>query len=230
MRSPISPAGMGHCWHSSASGPGSPFFASQVLGFGAIIAGLGPLGAIILAGGSSISTYSALGETRIAEASADQAALTYLERAHISGRGLISFFEREFVPQERAAALAYRTQPVPYFRTHPLSEDRLRYLSRRVQRARYYGAPTSTEQQQRHDMVRAKLYGFSKSPELVLKRYPPSDRSLAARYARAVMFAYRRPNRAETLQLIDALIAENAAQPLSARAQRLRPDAQRAAQ
>src|SRR5581483_10947914 len=62
------------------------------------------------------------------------------------------------------------------------------------------------ELQLRHDMMRAKLAGFLERPDAVARRYPPSDTSLPARYARAIS-AYRFGNAAVSAQTqIDALI------------------------
>ena len=44
--------------------------------------------------------------------------------------------------------------------------------------------------QLRHDLMRAKISGFIDRPDTVARRYPASDTSLAARYARAIS-AYR---------------------------------------
>lgn len=180
--------------------------AATLIGIGAIIAGLAPLGALIIAGGSSTAYYSALGETRVAEASADQAALSYLDRAQISGRGLISFFRREFLPREQSQAAVYRVAPNPYRRTHPLSSDRLIFLEKRVQNARSYNNPTSPALQKAHEMISAKLYGFTQKPQATLERY--SGNSAPARYARAVMFAYHLSDRQKSLALLNSLIRE----------------------
>jgi predicted Zn-dependent protease len=59
--------------------------------------------------------------------------------------------------------------------------------------------------QLRHDLMRAKLYGFLERPEAVARRYPPSDTSLAARYARAIA-SYRFSEARGALAQIDALI------------------------
>src|SRR5262249_18132394 len=59
--------------------------------------------------------------------------------------------------------------------------------------------------QARHDLMRAKLYGFLERPDAVARRYPLSDTSLAARYARAIS-AYRFFDPRAALAQIDALI------------------------
>jgi predicted Zn-dependent protease len=53
--------------------------------------------------------------------------------------------------------------------------------------------------------MRAKLYGFLERPDTVLRRYPPSDASLPARYARAIS-AYRHGNVRDSIAQIDGLI------------------------
>jgi predicted Zn-dependent protease len=53
--------------------------------------------------------------------------------------------------------------------------------------------------------MRAKLYGFVERPDTVARRYPPSDTSLPARYARAIS-AYRYADPRSAVAQIDALI------------------------
>src|SRR5690606_35137249 len=59
--------------------------------------------------------------------------------------------------------------------------------------------------QLRHDLARAKLIGFTWPGTRVNQRYPISDNSLPARYARAIV-AYRTGNPATAQTLIDDLI------------------------
>jgi predicted Zn-dependent protease len=56
-------------------------------------------------------------------------------------------------------------------------------------------------------LMRAKLRGFIEKPEVVLRRYPHSDRSQPARYARAAAY-FRAADLENALQEIDSLIAE----------------------
>jgi predicted Zn-dependent protease len=56
-------------------------------------------------------------------------------------------------------------------------------------------------------MMRAKLRGFIETPEVVLRRYPLSDKSQPARYARAAAF-FRSADLDRALPEIDSLIAE----------------------
>ncbi len=66
--------------------------------------------------------------------------------------------------------------------------------------------------QARHDMMRAKLYGFAARADEVSRRYPQSDMSLPARYARAIM-SYRLKRFQESVAQIDELIANQPDNP-----------------
>lgn len=160
-----------------------PYYASLIAGLGAIIAGQGDAGMAILAGGAHVAQRSILSYSRQQEGSADQAGATYLERAQQSGKGMLMLFER-FRDQE---ALSTTSQD-PFVRSHPISETRLSSLEERVKASRYYDVPDTPESIHRFKMVQAKLNGYVDSPEVTLRRYPESDQSDYARYARAVAF------------------------------------------
>jgi predicted Zn-dependent protease len=160
-----------------------PYYASLIAGLGAIIAGAGDAGMAILAGGAHVAQRTMLTYSRQQEGSADQAGATYLERAQQSGKGMLMLFER-FRDQE---ALSTTSQD-PFVRSHPVSEDRLSSLEERVKASPYYDVPDSPKSIHRFKMVQAKLNGYVDSPEVTMRRYPPSDQSDYARYARAVAF------------------------------------------
>jgi predicted Zn-dependent protease len=50
----------------------------------------------------------------------------------------------------------------------------------------YYVAKDPAQLQLRHDLMRAKLSGYLERPQTVYNRYPVTDNSLPARYARAI--------------------------------------------
>jgi predicted Zn-dependent protease len=84
-----------------------------------------------------------------------------------------------------------------------------------VESSPYYNNKDAPELQLRHDMVRAKLSGYIEPPAVVFNRYPPSDTSLPARYARAIA-SFRRGGAGglETaLQGADALLRERPNDP-----------------
>src|SRR5690606_2200737 len=61
------------------------------------------------------------------------------------------------------------------------------------------------ELQLRHDLMRAKLAGFLDRGDTVARRYPASDTSLPARYARAIA-TYRHSDLRRAVTQIDGLI------------------------
>jgi predicted Zn-dependent protease len=159
---------------------------SLLLGAAAIAAGGGEAGMGIIAAGQQAAMGRFLSFTRIQENSADQAGALYLSRAGISGRGSLAFFERlqniEFrmgIPQENS-----------YQRTHPLNAERIAVLENSYRGDAAWDRPTDPALEARFQRVRAKLSGYVDDPVQVLRRYPPSDRSIPAHYARA--YAYHR--------------------------------------
>lgn len=177
--------------------------AAMLLG-GAAAAATGQSGA--LAAGMLGGQASAMGEfyafTRAQEQSADQAAVTYLDRLGWSSRGMESLLEK-LLEQE---LLAVGRQD-PYFRTHPLSRDRLEFAREHIARSRHANAPVPPGFEEGFAMVRAKLDGFIDPPAMTWRRYPPSDTSGPARYARAIA-QFRSGRIPEAVAMIDALIAE----------------------
>ena len=131
--------------------------------------------------GEELIMRSLLAERRSQEGAADQAGLRYLNATRQSGRGMLETFER-FAQQEYISD----THKDPFVRSHPVATDRLAQLRELVQRSPHYDAKDSPQLQLRHDMMRAKLAGYLERPQVVFNRYPASDGSLPARYARAI--------------------------------------------
>ena len=72
-------------------------------------------------------------------------------------------------------------------RSHPVATERLYQLRETGSpTAPMYNAKDPPELQLRHDMMRAKIAGYLDRPQAVFNRYPASDNSLPARYARAI--------------------------------------------
>ena len=138
---------------------------------------------------------------RAQEFAADRAALTYLNATHQSAKGMVTTFQR-FADQQLVSA----QYADPYAQTHPMARDRLQQLETSARKSPYWDATDSAELQFRHDMMRAKLSGFTESPSAVGRRYPSSDNSLPAQYARAIV-AYRTGSTRDAVRAIDALIA-----------------------
>ncbi|HKS87980.1 MAG TPA: M48 family metalloprotease [Stellaceae bacterium] len=141
------------------------------------------------------------------EATADHAALTYLDRACLSARGLLKFFE---ILQSTEMLVGDRSDQ--WASTHPLTQQRIAYVRDHVERARCSDAPDPPGADAMLRRIQAKLHAFLDSPAATLADYPASDTSEVARYARAIAY-YRQPDLAKALPAIDALIRDFPANP-----------------
>jgi predicted Zn-dependent protease len=182
--------------------------AAMLLGGAAAVAS-GQAGAA--AAGMMGGQASAMGEfyafTRSQEQAADQAAVNYLDRLGWSARGTARLLER-LLEQE---LLAVGRQD-PYFRTHPLSRDRLEFIRDHLSRSRFADAPLPAGFEEGFALVRAKLDGFIDAPAMTWRRWPESDTSAPARYARAIA-QFRSGRIADAVAIMDTLIRENPTSP-----------------
>jgi predicted Zn-dependent protease len=193
---------------------------TQVLGIGAMVAGgvaggdggreVMSGGNAILQGGGNVLMKGLLSERRSQESAADQAGIKYLTMTKQSGQGMLDTFER-FKQQEY---LSDQFQD-PFIRSHPLSVDRLARLSELVTTSPYVGQKDPPSLQLRHDLMKAKLSGYLEPPATVFNRYPETDVSLPARYARAIARFFKGgPGALEaSVADIDRMVAENPAYP-----------------
>ena len=177
------------------------------LGIAAILAGEGGAGALILGGSTQFGAVDVLANTRVGESVADQYAADFLERTGQSGEGLIQFFEKFRYQEVFSQARRY-----PYFRSHPLSSDRIDSLREVVSESPYYGKPDPDEDIKRLNMAKAKLQGFLDSPQRVFSQFPREDQSDEARYARAVAH-FKGADLRSALREIDSLIEEHPNNP-----------------
>jgi predicted Zn-dependent protease len=178
--------------------------ASFLLGAVAAAAGSPDAGAAIMMGGQHLAERSLLQYSRAQESSADQAAVTFLEHVGQSPVGLLEFLK---VLGAQEALLVGRQDP--YVRTHPISADRIAALSERAEHSRFRNNADPAEFIALHRRLQAKLFGFIEPLAATLRKYPESDTSLPARYARTIAY-YRLPDLPRALGEIESLIAENA--------------------
>lgn len=158
-----------------------PMIASMILGVGAIAAGQGDAGMALILGGQHLAERGFFAYTREQEASADQAGASYLQRAGMSGKGMLDLFA-----QMRDQEMLSAERQDPFARSHPMSAARFSALEARVTSSPYFDNVQPPEEVHRFKMVQAKLHGFLDDTNVVFNRYPPSDTSDYARYARSV--------------------------------------------
>ena len=178
-----------------------PFLLTMGLGVLAAFAGAGDAAIALMSSASQFGTLAALGYSREQESRADQAGLTILDRAGLSGRGLVEFFDNFRYQEVFQEARRYA-----YFRSHPLSSDRIDTLRRKAETLPDWEKVDSEEAMERHRIMQAKLQGFL-NPQRAIVEYSETDTSYPARYARAIAYyQMKEPDRA--LRLIDALLTE----------------------
>ena len=156
---------------------------------------------------------SLLAYVRTQEDQADHAGVKFLTATHQSARGMLDLFKR------LSNEMLFNSARIdPYMQTHPLPPDRVAALEVLAKSSPYFDVKDSPELQLRHDLMRAKLSGFLDRPDTVARRYPLSDHSLPARYARAIS-TYRFGDLRQAVAQIDGLIQSRAEQSLFPRAQ-----------
>lgn len=177
-----------------------PFWMTMALGALAIAAGAPDAGAALIGSSQMFGTLGALRYMQSQEGEADLTALRAMDRAGESGRGLVEFFENFRSQEVFSDARRY-----PYFRSHPLSSQRIEALRRPAESAANYARTDSPERMAQHALILAKIHGFMEHPNATLRLYPETDASLAARYARAIAW-YRNGQTDKALAAVDALM------------------------
>jgi len=156
----------------------------------------------LMIGSKGLAQRNFLTYARGMEASADQAALTFLTDTHQSARGMITLFEK--LASENIAALA---DVDPYVMSHPMPIDRIRNLEEEAKKSPYWNAKDPPALILRHQLVQAKLAGYIGGAQMVMQKYPSTDQSMPARYARAIAM-FRRGDIKNALPVIDGLIKD----------------------
>ena len=179
----------------------------QLLGIAAMAAGvaagqpgIGQAGMGVAYGGTDATMRTLLAYRQNEESSADQAAVSFLNATKQSGRGMIETFE--FMASKLVGVQGID----PYLQSHPLPNQRIVHLRELVAASPYYNNIDPPELQFRHDLAKAKLFGFLEQPQSVFNRYPQTDQSLPALYARAIA-TYRQSGVKVAMPQLDALIA-----------------------
>jgi len=142
--------------------------------------------------GAQIGMRSLLSYQRGEEAAADRAAINYLNATGQSAKGMVETFRRL---HNETMFIARHVDP--YAVSHPMPADRIAVIEPLARASPHYGKTDPPALDARHQLARAKLAGFLDRADAITRRYPPSDTSLPARYARTIqMFRFGDRNRA----------------------------------
>jgi predicted Zn-dependent protease len=161
---------------------------AYVLGAAAAAAGGGGAGAAVLTGTTQLAQRTALRYSRTQEQAADQAGVSFLERAGWSPAGMLAMMqtidrERQVLGDDSAD---------PYVQTHPLPQQRIAFLERQVAASPDRDVPWPPALITRHRRMLAKLQGFLDAPAETLRKTATAT-DFASRYARLIAL-YRLPD------------------------------------
>lgn len=138
------------------------------------------------------------------ERSADESAVTFLKKTQQSPNGLYRFMKKINKNNEMSGI-----EETPYFRTHPMNQERLKFLEKAVKESPYTSNKAYDEEFAR---VKAKIFAFLSEPQETFKKYPLQNTSTAAQYAQSIAF-YKLLNMEQALALIDKLITKEPNNP-----------------
>lgn len=179
----------------------------MIVGIGAAIAsGDAGAGSAISIGAGSMAQRRMLSHSRVQESSADQAALSFFDKAQMNPSGLLTFMDtlksQIYMPLD---------QQTEYVLTHPLVENRIEALQSRVAASSYKNKAYPAEWVEQLARIKGKLVGFV-NPSQVQWVYDDRDQSVAARYARSIA-AYRNNQVEKALKLADQLLVQEPKNP-----------------
>lgn len=197
----------GHAVFQNDGGYTNVSILSLLLGVAAMAAGSPEAGTGILMAGQRAALGKYLAFSRIQESSADAAGSKFLNTAGISGKGMLSFFDKLTVEMHRYGYYTTDPEVDPFAQTHPMSPDRVETLKHDLQASPAWNKPLDKAMELRFKRVQAKLRGYVNEPEVTLRIYPKTDNSLPAHYARAYAYhksGYPEQAAAETEALVKA--------------------------
>jgi len=180
---------------------------SLLLGVAAAAAGGAEAGMGVFQAGQRAALGEFLAFTRAQEATADASGVRFLSKAGISGKGMLQFFNKLQNEEYRYAIYSKDS----FDRDHPLSSERIEALQQKLRADPAYNKPIDPALEASFERVKAKLLGYIDPRQAVIK-YPESDQSIPAHYARA--YAYHLggyPQKADAEA--DALLAKDPHDP-----------------
>ncbi|MBO7556036.1 MAG: M48 family metalloprotease [Alphaproteobacteria bacterium] len=172
--------------------------ASMLLGGAAgLAAGRADVSIAAILGSQGTAINSMLSYQISEERSADEAAVKLLKKINQSPVGMLNFMKK--IQKQN---LVQGIEETSYFRTHPITAERISFLEKATKESN--GAKFGPQEKE-FSRIKAKIFAYIEKPEQTFIKYPPSDTSIEAQYARTI--AYFKDNRIETaLNNIEKLV------------------------
>lgn len=167
-------------------------------GTAAAVTGRGDVAMAAMIGSQSSALTHYLHYRTEEERSADEAALSLLDKTEQSPQGMLTFMKKI----ARQNQLSGREEN-PYFRTHPVTAERIAFFEQAAARTPY---PADSKYQKAFERVKAKLYAYLADPQQTLQKYPLSNTSVPALYAQSIAL-FKQLKFDQALKKIDRLIA-----------------------
>lgn len=172
--------------------------ASMLLaGAAAVASGRGDVGMAIALGSQSSIMSSYLNYRVEEERSADEAGIKLLTANQISPEGL-----RRFMKKISQQNITTGVEETPYFRTHPVTTERLSFLENADRNSPYRGKTNISEEFLR---VKAKLIAFIYPPNIALKFYG-KNKTIPQKYARTIIY-FKQMQKQKAIDNINDLIS-----------------------
>jgi predicted Zn-dependent protease len=187
---------------------------AMLLGVGAMVAGArspnsgaSNIGAAAVSAPQEVIRRNLLSYQREQEENADKAGVKFLTATGQSAKGMYETFKR-FSDQALFSAQGVD----PYLLSHPMPAERVAALEQLARSSPTWDKKDDPALQLRHDLMRAKISGFMDRPDTVARKYPTSNDTLPARYARAIS-TYRHGDLRLALAQVDDLLREQPNNP-----------------
>lgn len=173
-----------------------------MLGLAAAAAGSPQAGAAIVSGTQQVVQRQILKHSRSNEDAADNSALNFLDKAGFSSQGMLDVLEVLYGKE-----VSMYNDLNPYTLTHPLSRERIDHTRAHLVKSPLAKKMLDDNISKIYLRSIIKLDAFLESSGKTLKKYPLSDASTDARYARSIAY-YKIPDLPKALGEIDALITQ----------------------
>jgi predicted Zn-dependent protease len=186
-----------------------PMLIGLAVGIVAMVAGGGEAGMGAIMMGQQAAQAQFFQFSRAQEGTADQMGQKYLLATHQSGRGMLEVFG-QFAREEAQIQRLYPNTPL--LSDHPASRERIDTLEQLVESSPYKDLKDSPVVMHQFRLIQAKLSGYLSKPDTVLTRYPETDTSTEARYARAMAY-FRKPDMQKALAEANSLVKDEPKNP-----------------
>ena len=172
--------------------------ASLLLAGGAAAAsGNGDVAAAIALGGQSSLMNRYFQYRTEQERSADESAVNLLTQLNQPTNGLYDFMKKIQKNNQLSGI-----EEIPYFRTHPVTQERLAFLKNHLSQKKSENAALVNE----FGKVKAKLIAFLSAPEYTFRIYPLNHNDEASLYAHAIAY-FKKLDIDASLQKLNQLIS-----------------------